>query len=73
MNIQAPRPPMGPLIEALKALLGDRLSVSAAVREQHGHDESYHATAAARRRRLRPLDGGGRGDRQACAPSTGRR
>ena len=44
MNIQAPRPPMGPLIEALKALLGDRLSVSAAVREQHGHDESYHAT-----------------------------
>ena len=44
MNIQAPRPPMGPLIEALKALLGNRLSVSAAVREQHGHDESYHAT-----------------------------
>jgi D-lactate dehydrogenase (cytochrome) len=44
MNIQAPRPSMGPLIEALKALLGDRLSVSAAVREQHGHDESYHAT-----------------------------
>jgi D-lactate dehydrogenase (cytochrome) len=35
---------MGPLIEALKALLGNRLSVSAAVREQHGHDESYHAT-----------------------------
>jgi D-lactate dehydrogenase (cytochrome) len=44
MNIQAPRGPVGPLIEELKALLGDRLSVSAAVREQHGHDESYHAS-----------------------------
>jgi D-lactate dehydrogenase (cytochrome) len=44
MNIQAPRRSMGPLIEELKSLLGDRLSVSAAVREQHGHDESYHAT-----------------------------
>jgi len=46
MNIQTPRQAMGPLIEELKALLGERLSVSAAVREQHGHDESYHATAA---------------------------
>src|SRR4051794_21534863 len=46
MNIQSPRRPVGPLIEELKALLGDRLSVSLAVREQHGHDESYHATAA---------------------------
>ncbi len=44
MNIQAPRRPMGPLIEELKALLGERLSLSAAVLEQHGHDESYHAT-----------------------------
>jgi D-lactate dehydrogenase (cytochrome) len=44
MNIQAPRRSMGPLIEELKALLGERLSVSAAVREQHGHDESYHET-----------------------------
>ncbi len=31
-----------PVIEDLKALLGDRLSTSAAVREQHGKDESYH-------------------------------
>jgi len=31
-----------PLIDELKALLGDRLSTSAAVREQHGRDESYH-------------------------------
>ena len=46
MNIQTPRLAMGPLIEELKALLGERLSVSAAVREQHGHDESYHETAA---------------------------
>ncbi len=46
MNIQTPHRAMGPLIEELKALLGDRLSVSAAVREQHGHDESYHETAA---------------------------
>ncbi len=44
MNIQAPRPSIGPLIEELRALLGERLSLSASVREQHGHDESYHAT-----------------------------
>jgi D-lactate dehydrogenase (cytochrome) len=31
-----------PVIAELKALLGDRLSTSAAVREQHGKDESYH-------------------------------
>ena len=46
MNIQAPRRPIGPLAEELKALLGDRLSQSPAVREQHGHDESYHPGAA---------------------------
>jgi D-lactate dehydrogenase (cytochrome) len=46
MNIQAPRGPVGPLVEELRALLGERLSVSQAVRDQHGHDESYHATAA---------------------------
>ena len=32
------------LIEELRKLLGDRLSTADAVREQHGHDESYHAT-----------------------------
>ena len=31
-----------PVIEELRALIGERLSTSAAVREQHGHDESYH-------------------------------
>ena len=32
-----------PAIEALQALLGERLSTSAAVREHHGKDVSYHA------------------------------
>ena len=36
-----PRAP-DPAVEELRALLGERLSTSAAVREQHGHDESYH-------------------------------
>lgn len=31
-----------PVVEDLRAFLGERLSTSAAVREQHGHDESYH-------------------------------
>ena len=31
------------LIEALREVVGERLSTSAAVREQHGRDESYHA------------------------------
>ena len=31
------------LIEALREIVGERLSTSAAVREQHGRDESYHA------------------------------
>jgi D-lactate dehydrogenase (cytochrome) len=30
------------LIRALRAVVGDRVSTSAAVREQHGKDESYH-------------------------------
>ncbi len=34
------------LIDELSALLGARLSTSAAVCEQHGHDESYHPTHA---------------------------
>ncbi|MBL28969.1 MAG: FAD-binding oxidoreductase [Rhodospirillaceae bacterium] len=34
--------PESGLIEALRSLVGDRLSTSAAVREQHGKDESYH-------------------------------
>jgi D-lactate dehydrogenase (cytochrome) len=34
------------VIEALRRRFGERLSTSAAVREQHGKDESYHAPAA---------------------------
>ena len=34
--------PNDPVIQELRALLGDRLSTSAAVREQHGQAESYH-------------------------------
>lgn len=34
------------LIEQLKALLGERLSTSLAIREQHGRDESFHAAKA---------------------------
>ena len=46
MNVQTRRHAVEPLIQELKALLGDRLSVSQAVRDQHGHDESYHEMAA---------------------------
>ncbi|MHA1599500.1 MAG: FAD-binding oxidoreductase [Alphaproteobacteria bacterium] len=35
-----------PVIEELIELLGTRLSTSGAVREQHGHDESYHTAHA---------------------------
>ena len=35
-------PPDPALIAALRQLLGDRLSPSAAVCDQHGKDESYH-------------------------------
>src|SRR5882724_9993856 len=34
------------LLESLRQLLGDRLSTSASVCEQHGKDESYHAPHA---------------------------
>ncbi|HUC63899.1 MAG TPA: FAD-linked oxidase C-terminal domain-containing protein [Stellaceae bacterium] len=37
--------PNQPLIELLKQRFGERLSTAAAVREQHGKDESYHTPA----------------------------
>jgi D-lactate dehydrogenase (cytochrome) len=37
------RPDPAPAVAALRALLGDRLSTAAAVREQHGKDTTYHA------------------------------
>jgi len=33
------------MLEELRALLGDRLSTSQAIRDQHGKDESYHEVA----------------------------
>ena len=47
MNIAKPEYPSrlsesSPLMDELRALLGERLSLSAAVREQHGKDESFH-------------------------------
>lgn len=38
----APTETNDPLIEALRALLGERLSTAQAVREHHGKDASYH-------------------------------
>ena len=43
---QARAEPKDAVIEELRALIGERLSTSAAVREQHGHDESYHPVHA---------------------------
>ncbi|MFP6757279.1 MAG: FAD-linked oxidase C-terminal domain-containing protein [Alphaproteobacteria bacterium] len=34
--------PASPLLDELRALLGDRMTTSAAVRERHGSDESFH-------------------------------
>jgi D-lactate dehydrogenase (cytochrome) len=44
--MSAPAPALDPLITELRELLGERLSTAHAVREQHGHDESYHEVAA---------------------------
>ena len=41
-----PVPAEDGLIDALIMIVGDRLSTVPAVREQHGKDESYHASAA---------------------------
>src|SRR5436309_15534591 len=37
---------IGTAIEELRQLLGARAADSAAIREQHSHDESYHPPAA---------------------------
>ncbi|NIM26930.1 MAG: FAD-binding protein [Gammaproteobacteria bacterium] len=42
----APARNLDPLIVELRALLGERLSTSEAVRRQHGKDESFHELAA---------------------------
>jgi len=41
-----PAQTLDPLISALGELLGERLSTSEAVRQQHGKDESFHEVAA---------------------------
>lgn len=47
MNASAPRAEISAeALAELKALLGDRISTSASVREQHGKDESWHPPAA---------------------------
>lgn len=44
MAVMSPSPPgLAPALEAARALLGDRLSTAAAVRDQHGKDVTYHA------------------------------
>ena len=53
------------LVADLRAVLGDRVSTAAAVREHHSHGESWHAPAA-------PdvvvfPDDHGRGERRSCA------
>ncbi len=40
------KPPNDAVIEQLRARFGERLSTAAAVREQHGRDESYHTPAS---------------------------
>jgi len=40
------RPEAEAVVADLRAALGDRISTAAAVRAQHGRDESYHAVAA---------------------------
>ncbi len=43
--LSAPASPVGEVIAALTPHFGERLSTAPAVREQHGHDESWHETA----------------------------
>ena len=38
----APAPLQDDFLEALRGIVGERISTADAVREQHGHDESYH-------------------------------
>ena len=43
--MSVPAESISSIVDELREFLGDRVSTSDAVREQHGHDESYHATA----------------------------
>ncbi len=46
LTIEADQDRLGQVVSELRRLLGDRLQVSAAVRDAHGHDESWHETHA---------------------------
>ena len=45
LPMSVPAQSIATIVDDLRAFLGDRVSTAAAVREQHGHDESYHGTA----------------------------
>lgn len=42
MNAETPIKKLEPVLEELRAVLGDRLSIARAVRDHHGKDESWH-------------------------------
>ena len=44
MNDLAPAS-LAPALDAIRAVLGDRLTTATAVREQHGKDQTYHPGA----------------------------
>ena len=54
------------LVAALRARFCERVTTAASVLEQHGRDESYHTTRAARRGRVRPIDRRSGRSRQIC-------
>ena len=43
--MSVPAQSIASIVDELREFLGNRVSTAAAVREQHGHDESYHGTA----------------------------
>ena len=43
--MSVPAQSIASIVDELHEFLGNRVSTAAAVREQHGHDESYHGTA----------------------------
>ena len=43
--MSVPAESIASIVDELREFLADRVSTAAAVREQHGHDESYHRPA----------------------------
>ena len=50
--MSVPAEAIATIVDELREFLGDRVSTAAAVREQHGHDESYHEARTSGRRGL---------------------